>query len=243
MRRYFHEALRYYEPVQHISEYADAAYFMDMASCYKALGLRTEAEDCYRIVVDSDEGNPEARRRLVDMCTELGTSPTGTTNTVEAASVTQNKARKGLRNKDAEQPKKGKALPSWATTMLAPRLVPQSAKQIALEREEAQEEDTNALYLRREILTERTRYGDESSKTEWMAITKTLIQGFKENKVFYPLDKHHKFYGYSREARSLAARPKHELDALVENSRSHLGMSDGPTSFELHRAKSVLQEQ
>ncbi len=243
VRRYFHEALRYYEPVQQISEYADTAYFMEMASCYKAVGLGIEAEDCYKIVVDSDKGNPEARRRLLEMCKELGTSPKGVTTNDDSASVRQHKARKRAGNKDAKQPKKGKALSPWATTMLAPRLVPQSAKQISLEREEAQEEDVNALFVRREDLKEQARNNDESSKTEWMAITKTLIQGFKDNKVFYPIDKHHKFYGYSREARSLAARPKYELDALAEQSKSHLGKLNGPIWFALHHANEPPQRQ
>ena len=224
MKRYFHEALRYYEPVQQISDYADAAYFMEMASCYKVTGLRTEAEDCYKIVVDSDKGNPEARRRLLEMCEESGTSLIGALNFDEAVSVRQRKARKRIGNNDAKQPRKNEALQPRATTMLAPRLVPQSAKQTSLEKEEAQEEDVNALFLRRETLTEQYRNGDESTKTEWMAVTKILIQAFKDNKIFYPFDRHHKFYGYSKEARSLAARPKHELDALAEQSKSHLGM-------------------
>ena len=235
--KYFHEALRYYEPVKQISEYADAAYFMEMASCYKEIGLRTEAEDCYKTVVNSDSGNPEARRRLLEMCKESSMSPKGATTTDEVISVRQHKARKRVGDKDAKQPKKAKALPSWATTMLAPRLVPQSAKQITLENEEAQEEDVNALFLRRGALTEQAKNGVESSRTEWMAITKTLMQGFKDNRVFYPFDKHHKFYGYSREARSLAARPKHELDALAEHSKSHLGMFDGSASLAFHHAK------
>lgn len=235
VKRYFHEALRYYEPVQQISDYADAAYFMEMASCYKAVGLRTEAEDCYKIVVDSDKGSPEARRRFLEMCEESGTSPRGAMDFDEVVSVRKNKARKRVRDKDAKQPKRNQTLQSWATTMLAPRLVPQSAKKISLEREEAQEEDVNALFLRRETLTKQSRNGDESTKTEWMAITKTLIQAFKDNKIFYPFDKHHKFYGYSKEARSLAARPKHELDALAEQSKSHLGIFDSRTFFTFHR--------
>lgn len=225
--RYFHEALRYYEPIQQISEFADAAYFLEMASCYKAVGLRTEAEDCYKIAVDSDEGNPEARRRLLEMCHESGMSPKQATTTNEVVSVRQHKARNRVGDKDAKKPKSGKALPSWATSMLAPRMVPQSAKQISLEKEEAQEEDVNAMFLRRETLTEQARNGDESSETELTEITKTLIQVFKDNKVFYPFDKHQKFYGYSREARSLASRPKHELDALVEQSKSHLETAQG----------------
>ena len=235
MKRFFHEALRYYEPVQQISDYADASYFMEMASCYKATGLRTEAEDCYKIVVDSDKGNPEARRRLLEMCEESGTSPIGALNFDEAVSVRQRKARKRVGNKDAKQPRKNEALQSWATTMLAPRLVPQSAKRTSLDKEEAQEEDVNALFLRRETLTEQSRNGDETTKTEWMAVTKTLIQGFKDNKIFYPFDRHHKFYGYSKEARSLAARPKHELDALAEQSKSHLGMFENYRCITLHR--------
>ena len=206
---------------------------MEMALCYKAVGLRTEAEDCYKIVVDSDEGNPEARRRLLEMCEESGMSPKGAMITDEVVSVRQHKARKSVRDKAAKRPKRGKVLPSSATTMLAPRLMPQSTKQISLEREQAREEDIHALFLRRETPTEEAKNGNESSKTEWMAITKILIQGFKNNKIFYPFDKHHKFYGYSREARSLAARPKHELDALTEQSKSHLGTFNDPTCFVL----------
>ena len=241
VRRYFHEALRYYEPVQQISDYADAAYLMEMASCYNAVGLRNEAEDCYKIVVDSDEGDPEARRRLLDMCSESGTTPQGERDDGEVVSIKQHKARRRVWDKDAKQPNKDKALPSRATTMLAPRLAPRSAKRISLEREEAQEQDVKALYVRRESLTAQARCGNESSETEWMAITKTLIQGFKDNKIFYPLDKHHKFYGYSKEARSLAARPKHEVDALAEQFRSHLGILGGPTCFVLHHAKHPLR--
>ena len=243
VKSYFHEALRYYEPVQQISEYADAAYFMEMASCYKAVGLRIEAEDCYKIVIDSDKGNPEARRRLLEMCKESGTSPNGAAGIDEVVLGRQHKAGKGVGRKDAKQQNRGKATPSRATTLLAPRLVPRSAKRVSLEREQAQEEDVNALFLRRGTLTEQARNGDESSKTEWMAITKTLIQRFKDNKIFYPFDKHHRFYGYSREARSLAARPKHELDALAEQSKSHLGTIDSLVCFALYQADSSLQKQ
>ena len=206
---------------------------MEMALCYKAVGLNTEAEDCYKTVVDSDEGNPEARRRLLEMCEESGMSPEGATITDEVFSVRQHKARKSVRDKAAKRPKRSDVVPSSATTMLAPRLMPQSTKQISLEREQAREEDIKALFLRRETLTEEAKDGNESSKPEWMAITKILIQGFKVNKVFYPFDKHHKFYGYSREARLLAARPKHELDALTEQSKSHLGINDDPICFVL----------
>ena len=240
VRKYFHEALRYYEPVQQSSFYADAAYFMEMAACYKAVGLTTEAEDCYKIVVDSDEGDPEARRRLLEMHSESGTSPPRERDDGEMFSVKQHKARKRGGDKDPEQPKKGRALPSWATPMLAPRLAPPSAKQMSLERVEAHEQDVNALYVRRETLTVQDTYGNESSKTEWMAITKTLIQAFKDNKVFYPLDRHHRFYGYSREARLLAARPKHEVDAIAEQSRSHLGKFCGSTYSTLYHAENWI---
>lgn len=235
-RRYFHEALRYYEPVQQISEYADATLFMEMASCYKAVGLGVEAENYYKIIVDSDKGNPEAQGGLLEMGEEPSTSTKGVRATDEVVSVRQRKARKRVVDKDPKQPRNVKTLPSLGTTMLAPRLAPQSAKRIARKKEEAREEDVNALFQRRVTLTEQARNGDESSKTERMAITKTLIQEFQDNKVFYPFDKHHKFYGYSREARSLAARPKHELDALAEQSKSQLGIFEGLTCFALHHA-------
>ena len=228
--RYFHEALRYYEPIKLISEYVDPAYFVDMASCYKAIGLASEAEDCYKVVIDN-EGSLEGQRILLEMRTELSTSQQGGIGIDSIVSVAQREKRRRIEDKDAAQPKKGKALTHWAPTMLAPRSVPQSTKQSSAETERTFEEDVKALYLRREALTELARYGDESSKTEWMAITKTLIEEFKNNKVFYPFDKYHKFYGYSREARSLAARPKNKFDSLVEQSKSCFGIFHSPKSL------------
>ena len=228
-RKYFHEALRYYEPVRQVSDCVDAAYLMDVASCYEAVGLVKEAEDCYKIVLDRNEGNPEARRKLSEMCIDFITPPNHAASADKAVSVTHHRARKRIRVKDQKRPKKGEVLTSWAPTMLAPRLVIQSAKQISHERAEGREENVKVLYLRREALSEHARSADESSETEWMAITRTLIQNFQDNKVFYPFDKHHKFLGYSREARSLAARPKHELDALAEQSKSHLSKFDAAT--------------
>ena len=53
----YHEALRFYEPLQQVAEFADASHFDAMGTCYQALELYNEAEDCYKIVVENESEN------------------------------------------------------------------------------------------------------------------------------------------------------------------------------------------
>lgn len=209
----------------------DKSYFLELASCYKAIGLRAEAEECYKIMIDNDRGNIEANQGIAGMSTEYGMSPHGVLRSSESVSVKKHKTRRRITNKSSTQPTKVHASTSW--TMLAPRPAPQTSKQLALEKEQAREGDVHALFLRRQTFKEQVRDGDESSKDGWMAANSSLIQRFRDNRIFYPFDKHHKFYGYSKEARIMASRPKHELHALAVQSRSALGRFNGPNHLTL----------
>lgn len=219
-QNYFHEALRYYEPLQQVSEYGDAHYYQELGACYRAVGLRAEAEDCFNTILKIDSRNTAARTQLAQMRREAGVLQRDL-QVGEALSVRQHKTRRPAGNKGAKKSTREKASTIWSIPpMLAPRPVPQSAKKSALEKGKARDEDIQALFLRREELTEEVETGNESSKAQWMTATKALIEEFSGNKVFYPIDKHHRFYGYTKEARNLAARPKYEIDAQMEPGRS-----------------------
>ena len=221
-RNYYHEALHYYEPLQQVREYTDATYFQEMAACYRAIGLRAEAVECYETIIELDGRNMQARKELAELNRQSGLAHQGLPDD-EVVPVKEHKRRRRSGDKSSTKPPRASSPTSLA--LLAPRPVLPSAKQLALEKEQTREEDVHALFRRRNNLTEKTGKGNESSKAEWMAVTRILIETFRANKVFYPLDRHRRFYGYSVKARNMAARPKHELDALAEKSISFLGLA------------------
>ena len=200
--------------MQQISDYTDVSYYLEIGACYRAVGLRREAEECFNTVLEFDSKNLVARTQLAQMSRESGV-PQQDLQVDEETSVRKHKMMRPTRDKSTKKSRKATAPISWSTSMLVPRPTLQPAKQIALEREHAREEDVHVLFLRRQNLIEDARMEDESSKAQWTAATKTLIDIFRGNKVFYPIDKHHKFYGYSREARNMAAKPKHEHNVLA----------------------------
>ena len=220
---YFHEALRYYGPLQQVRDYADVPYLFELASCYRAVDLRTEAEDCYKQILDHDGGNYGARIQLAELSRTSGLTKQGFVADHQGSAILQHKSRKLMGEKDAKSFRKADSLQSLNTPiLLAPRPMQKVGKQLAVEIEQAQE-DIYSLFLHCQSLAEKAQGGDKNSTNELMSATKSLLQNFRNNRVFYPFDKHHRFYGYSKEARAMASRPKHELDLLVERSGSIFG--------------------
>ena len=219
-QNYYHEALQYYEPLHQVSEYIDATYFLEMAACYRAIGLKAEAVECYQTIIELDGRNIQARKELAELKRESGLAHQGLPND-ELVPVKEHKRRRRSGDKGSTKPPRVPGPTSFA--LLAPRPVIPSAKQLSLKKEQTREEDIHALFLRRNILTGKKGKGNDTSKAEWMTVTRTLIESFRTNKVFYPIDRHRRFYGYSVKARNMAARTKYELDALAKNSISVLG--------------------
>lgn len=205
----------------------DASYLFEMAACYRSLGLKDETEDCYNTIIDNDEKCIEARLKLVEVRREFGLSRDDGGKSHTAVSVFKAKSRRPERVRGPRQATDANTDPNYSTyTMLAPRPVAPSAKQISLEKEQEEEEVIYMRFQHREEMMARMKQGEGNLRIEWKATSKSLIQRFRDNKVFYPYDKHHKFYGYSKEARSLASRKKYEVDALAAEPQSHLGRFD-----------------
>lgn len=219
-RNYYHEALHYYEPLQQVREYTDASYFMEMAACYRAIGLRAEAVECYQNLLELDGKNVQARKYLAELNRESGLAHQVLPDD-ELVPVKEQKKRR--RSGDKSSTKLTRAMSPTSFTLLAPRPVLPPAKQLAIEKEQTREDDVHALFQRRNNLTDETGKGNESSKAEWMAVSRMLIKSFRANKVFYRLDRHRRVYGYSAKARNMAARSRHELNALAESSMPFLG--------------------
>ena len=210
----FREALRYYEPLQQVSEYVDASYLFELASCYGAIGLMTEAENCYSQIVHNDGGNYNARLQLAEIRRVSGATGGRYKDGSQGTIIKRHKSRRKIEHREAKHFER-----SRPTTR---HPVQPTSGHVATEKQNSQTE-IHSLYFRYQNLKEKYRNGDVDCKDEWMAAMKSLHKFFINNKVFYPIDKHHKFYGYSKEARALASRLKHDPESLygmkIERSR------------------------
>ena len=213
---YFHEALRYYEPLQQVDNYADGTCLHEMASCYKAVGLKAEAEECYTMIIRDDPQDHEAHVRLAEL---RGSDSTEQRHMV---AVQRRKSRRRTEAEKSKYSKKAAFSDSVRPTIQAfPRRRQQATKRSAIEdRPKQSVEEVHSMFLKRRQMSE---YSRSIRGSDWMTVTESLLQNFQNNKVFYPFDRHHRFYGYSKEARALASRSKHEIDALMESSQSLYG--------------------
>lgn len=218
------ESLRFYEPLQQLSDYTDASFFMDMAECYKALGLSAETEDCYQTVIHNDNTNIEARVQLAKIYEELGMSERAVVYINEVIAM----GREEVASKASKKSRRPKATGSTvqehlASTTIASELVrqqPHSSTSLTEEREKVEAESFHMLYSQLEALSEGLRLGDEQATTGWMKLAGILIQDFRSNRVFFPFDRSVRFFGYSKEARAKALKPKanqavEEMEAMA----------------------------
>lgn len=228
------ESLRFYEPLQQLSDYTDASFFMDMAVCYKALNLSAEAEDCYQTVIHNDDDNIEARVQLAKMYEELGMSERAVVYVNEVIAM-------GRIEEASKAPKRSKRPKTAAATVTEPsaptttnasdpsRQQPRSSASHKEAGEKVKEDRFHMLYSQMQGLSGGLGHGDEQATAEWMELAKILIQDFRSNKVFYPFDKYMRFFGYSKEARTRALKPKasqavEEMEAMAGRLRISTGV-------------------
>ncbi|KAL6715712.1 transcription factor TFIIIC subunit tfc4 [Lecanora helva] len=214
---FYQEALRYYEPLRQVSDCVDTLYLSELASCYRALGLKKEAEECYDQINNANVRNDEAPGHSIGNCYSSTLTRLGYAN--NAHEPQRLKRRTGGRAAASARRRR----PSCLTdTLILPAPLPkrQTTKNSTEDSGLAEEDDIRSLFYQRQSITENLRKGDRDCKGDWMIVTKKLLDNFRNNKVFYSVDKHHKFYGYSKEARAMSARPKHELDAMNQMSKS-----------------------
>ena len=220
--------------------YTDASYFTNMALCYRAIGMKAEAKDCYQAIVDDDSSNVEARLNLARSYEDLGMLEQAGAYVLGLLSVSnQESNHPGIQApfKDTNAISAPGSLSSTAT-MLMPRPQRQITKPRKSEREIREQlhtENALGLYLRVQDLTMAARNGNVDSRVQWMATARSLIQYFKSNKAFYPYDKHIKFLGFSKDARlgSLKSKAGQAVQQMQSLS-GRLRLSSGTTAKRDH---------
>ena len=227
MHELYSEALTYYEPLQEGNDAVDGSYFCDMAFCYWKSGLRSEAEDCYQTAVESGDTTMNLQSHLAEMCKEIGTSERST-RLLKSLSSAKNA---GLeRAESVSGPEQdGGVLRSGPTlsSMLAQREKRQFSKPSALERQRREHEQEQleqerdgriaGQFLRLQQSNASSRKGDVDSRLKWMSAAQILIQDFRSNSIFYPTERHMKFFGYTSEARAMSNTSKATQAAMSDD--------------------------
>lgn len=221
-KQHFEEALRYYEPLQEVADFVDASLLMETALCHRAVGSRVEAETCYKTILAFDPSSTEARVALWNMVKASENSTDGKANDSPTVPVPRQKSRrvKGARVRREATVLEDSPIPNPAHSFRA--LKPNKKAEVT--RAARQEAEVQALYSRwRELSHHRWNKKDTAA---WLEAARLLLQTFLDNRVFFPVDKHNKFYGYTREARALANKRKYERDGLTKISDTVLGKAD-----------------
>jgi general transcription factor 3C polypeptide 3 (transcription factor C subunit 4) len=81
-----------------------------------------------------------------------------------------------------------------------------SGKSVTKEPEEETADHIQFLYRKLLELRPKMREGDEDITEDWLDIADALLRDFRSNRVFFPLQRHLMFLGYSREAQRKAGR-------------------------------------
>lgn len=64
VQTYHKEAIQFYEPIRSVPEACDHEFYMHLAESYLAVGQKTEAEECYKFIIDNDADDVESRVAL-----------------------------------------------------------------------------------------------------------------------------------------------------------------------------------
>ncbi|KAL8929626.1 MAG: hypothetical protein Q9172_000422 [Xanthocarpia lactea] len=174
----YHEALRYYEPLQEVPEFVDTSYYADMAACYRAVGRETEADNCYRIIASLEKDQTDKTTTLAGMESDVMDMDESTTAGSSGKAATS------------------RVPPALA--MLISHRSKQRTRRSDLDKElraRFQEETTRALYAQSQAILDQARKENPEAIAQWMAISQELVDDFQAHRGFFPSDKGLKVYG------------------------------------------------
>ncbi|KAI9821550.1 MAG: transcription factor TFIIIC subunit tfc4 [Phylliscum demangeonii] len=226
------EALRYFEPLQHVGDFNNEQLYLAMAQCYRGLNLTDDAEHCYKTVIQNDPGSREARIQLAKMYEALDMPD------MAFAYVNQvlHLERKGVPGMPPGSWPRGSELgTTHAANSFLPPAQPVRGKAarrrdnhaLAEEQERRDrllEDAARVQHVRLQALEEDLRAGDEMATLEWMEVAGRMIEDFRSTKVFYPWDRYIKFIGYSGH-KMKGPKPRGDIVAAMEAMGNRLQAS------------------
>ena len=233
-------ALRFFEPVLKTGLDANPQIHHRMATCYQHLGLVDDAEKCFKMVLQLDEPNVDARVQLARIYEAQGKPEQAVVyvNEVIALEAKRHQEKRAKRRRIGVDPPVSEDADAFLPPSRAPRTSQRrKASHVGLDEqqqaEQAQEDAIRMQLTRVEALEGRMQSGDEAATDQWMEVAGAMIEDFRHAKIFYPMDRYIRFLGYSREARAKASRPNGTamtvIQALGERLQAALGITINPS--------------
>ncbi|KAL2356117.1 transcription factor tfiiic complex subunit sfc4, partial [Cryomyces antarcticus] len=247
-RAQFTAALRFYEPLQNVSEALNVSYYMSVADCYRALNRLDDAEECYQAVIRLDSDDIPARVHLAKLYEEMGQAGQAFQMVTEVMRL----GRKETERKGKLEPPNSIVVPETAATSLEEPLeeaspapastsqerrrarLPETKPGRQLDVSHAQVAATKAAYERMVSVRGSMSLGDEDAVEEWMDAAWSMIQDFRNKKAFYPIrDKYIKFTGFkNRNMNPIVSEMEAMADRLQAGMSNELDMSNAiPKEF------------
>ena len=195
----------------------DETMIMELALCYRALGASTEAENCYLAILGNNPDSTEAQVALWNLDKESDNARIIHPQPHRVAVAAEQRRHPGAKGGNIRGRGQGSdQLPPPRT------LLPSSSSKSEVGQKgepKMVQYEIQSLYARWKKLRDR-RGSSERDKAAWLEASKLLLRTFQGEKVFFPKDKHSKFYGYSKEARSLAQGRESEKEKAVRHTDS-----------------------
>lgn len=209
-KEWWREALQFYDPLQLVEDYTDPSYFSDMASCYEALAMYDEAEDCLRVIIENDEEDMAAWLQMATMfdSADMLDRAAPYVDKVIAMKRVQAPERKRARSATGME-QLGEAesvlhddIPQFSSMIDSTPTQKPYARRTKRQNEEAEiEQRVQSTYLEMRRLRERVRLGEAGAKAQWMEGAKSLIDQIKKSKTYFPMDRSAVVNGLSRKER------------------------------------------
>ncbi|KAL8722382.1 MAG: hypothetical protein Q9225_001113 [Loekoesia sp. 1 TL-2023] len=220
---FYREALNYYEPLHRVPDFVDISYYVDMAFCYKSVGLKPEADACYRSIVDLERGQSRTRICLSPNASEAA----ATRGTVIDGMDTSTPDRifqppEGVESEVSDLA--GFSRTTAPSAMLIPRPPKQSSKRRDTDRKfqvQLHEEKIHTLYGRIQDLLSRARSGNVEALLQWMTTAQVLVDDIRSYRGFHPRHRNLKSYGYSN--LSPMESLKDQVDQAMQDIVSQVG--------------------
>lgn len=217
------DAIKYLESARSAAEEPDEELTLALGQCYTYLGKYPEAIRLLESVLEIDGQNINARMLLAELYEEIGETKRAFAFVSEvirirkySGTIGPSPYRQGRRKGVDRDSIEGR-----------------TSKPQALTKEEKEELDrmrgqaVRETYRTLKVVEDSMKHGLEGSIDAWMQAALALIADFRNTRVFYPLDKFHKFLGYSKEARKALYGSKADQDDYLARMTERLGNDSG----------------
>lgn len=231
----YSEALTFYRALQALPEQTEPYLQMQMGICYLALGSYTEAEACFQMTIQVDEGNIEARVQLAKLYEQLNEQQQAFIYISEIMNL-RRRHDPNIKLQSDLTTKTNSFVPEYGRT----RSLHKSRKLVD-PRERRRQEDQHAARLQElysvVLLHQNSmRTGQDASSFVWMEAARELIEDFRGFKTLYPWDKYVHFLGYTNTSRTRTGATPLDMDLAamadrISERKFTLTMSLAPAHF------------